>query len=215
MNKKAFSLVELAMVLVIIGVLIVMGVKTYSMVTSARVKQQLLSIDTIGNALNTYYSMYGILPGDNLSAPNGIITTSTPNSVELLIQAGLVEATDFFIKDSRQDVIGSWRFVRCVTRPGGGYTVLNSTGITAANPRGNVCLSGDNSSDVYANTFTGAPYLPESLMAGYELYYDNLDLDNGTGRQIGGTIALINSRKEFMSRLSSLTPFENYFVKVW
>jgi len=98
--KKGFTLVELAIVLVIIGLLIGGILKGRQMITNAKIKRVKSDIDGIVSAVFSYQDKYGYLPGDdpqdrfNLGATgngNGIIDTNEQVLVwRDLIAAGLV-----------------------------------------------------------------------------------------------------------------------------
>jgi len=69
MNKQqGFTLVEIAIVLVIIGLLLGGVLKGQEMIKSAKVKSQMQQIDGISAAFNTYQDKYGALPGDDANA---------------------------------------------------------------------------------------------------------------------------------------------------
>lgn len=73
-NQAGFTLVEIAIVLVIIGLLIGGVLKGQAMVQNAKVKRVVKQADEIRAAVMTFYDKYGVYPGDeNLAAipPNG------------------------------------------------------------------------------------------------------------------------------------------------
>jgi prepilin-type N-terminal cleavage/methylation domain-containing protein len=81
--EQGFTLVELAIVLVIIGLIVGGILKGQELVASARLKSTLTNIDAIRAATATFQDKYGGLPGDyfdgqaQLGTPNGI-TCSSP-----------------------------------------------------------------------------------------------------------------------------------------
>ena len=68
MKQQGFTLVEIAIVLVIIGLLLGGVLKGQEMIKSAKVKSQMQQIDGISAAFNTYQDKYGVLPGDDANA---------------------------------------------------------------------------------------------------------------------------------------------------
>ncbi|TBV83338.1 MAG: prepilin-type N-terminal cleavage/methylation domain-containing protein [Desulfobulbaceae bacterium] len=69
-GQQGFTLVEIAIVLVIVGLLLGGVLKGQSMIENARVAQAANSVNGIIAAVNTYLDRYGRLPGDdgNLAA---------------------------------------------------------------------------------------------------------------------------------------------------
>ena len=68
MKQQGFTLVEIAIVLVIIGLLLGGVLKGQEMIKSAKVKAQMQQVDGISAAFNTYQDKYGALPGDDANA---------------------------------------------------------------------------------------------------------------------------------------------------
>lgn len=64
MNRKGFTLVELAIVLVIIGLLIGAVLKGSQLVDNAKLKRQMFDLNGLYGNVYTFYDRYGSLPGD-------------------------------------------------------------------------------------------------------------------------------------------------------
>ncbi len=64
MSKKGFTLIELAIVLVIIGLLVVSVLQGQELVKQARIRKDLASIQDFRRAIETFRSKYDQLPGD-------------------------------------------------------------------------------------------------------------------------------------------------------
>ena len=104
-NQKGFTLVEIAIVLVIIGLLIGGVLKGQSMIQNAKVKRVVKSADEVRAAFYTFYDKYGAYPGDeNLTASppsdahngtgNGLIQGAEEFQMfEDLVLAGIIDGT--------------------------------------------------------------------------------------------------------------------------
>jgi prepilin-type N-terminal cleavage/methylation domain-containing protein len=81
-DQRGFTLVEIAIVMVIIGLLIGGVLKGQAMVQNAKVKRVVKQGDEVRAAVMTFYDKYGVYPGDeNLAAipPNGADTEGNGN----------------------------------------------------------------------------------------------------------------------------------------
>ena len=77
-NSKGFTLIEMAIVLVIIGIIIGAVVKGQDLVENAKSKQFASKLQAWQIALNTYYDRKGRYPGDD--AKDGIIQSGDTNT---------------------------------------------------------------------------------------------------------------------------------------
>ncbi|MDO8281803.1 MAG: prepilin-type N-terminal cleavage/methylation domain-containing protein [Thermodesulfovibrionia bacterium] len=88
-KKQGFSLVELSIVLVIIGLLIAALVKGKAVLENARIKRVIGDVETIVSAYNTYYDLYSAYPGDDKFASGRwstlVTLTDTVNAGNALI----------------------------------------------------------------------------------------------------------------------------------
>ena len=69
-NQKGFTLVEIAIVLVIIGLLLGGVLKGQELIASAKVKATIAEIDSFATAFAAYQDKYRAIPGDDRNAQN-------------------------------------------------------------------------------------------------------------------------------------------------
>ena len=72
-DKRGFTLVELAIVLVIIGIILGAILKGQALIQNARAKRVLDDMKGLEAMVWTYYDRYGVFPGDCAPAGNGRI----------------------------------------------------------------------------------------------------------------------------------------------
>lgn len=90
-NEKGFTLVEIAIVLVIIGLLIGGVLKGQSMIQNAKVKRVVKSADELRAAVYTFYDKYGAYPGDENLA------SSPPNDTNNGNGLGTIDGTEYYM----------------------------------------------------------------------------------------------------------------------
>jgi prepilin-type N-terminal cleavage/methylation domain-containing protein len=130
-NQAGFTLVEIAIVLVIIGLLIGGVLKGQAMVQNAKVKRVVKLADELRAGVMTFYDKYGVYPGDeNLAAipPNGADAEGNAN--------GQIEATETFevFRDLRLAGLISGNYTG-TTAPT--HAFGDTVGIQWVNPPGN------------------------------------------------------------------------------
>jgi prepilin-type N-terminal cleavage/methylation domain-containing protein len=78
--QKGFTLVEIAIVLVIIGLLLGGVLKGQELIKSARVKSYATTVDAVRSAYNSYMDRYRSLPGDDTGAATRFPVANFPNA---------------------------------------------------------------------------------------------------------------------------------------
>jgi prepilin-type N-terminal cleavage/methylation domain-containing protein len=74
-TQRGFTLIEMAIVLVVIGLILGMVYKGRQLIDQARVKKMAANYNKIIGAMNTFYDRYGFYPGDGCEGTGG-----NPNS---------------------------------------------------------------------------------------------------------------------------------------
>jgi prepilin-type N-terminal cleavage/methylation domain-containing protein len=84
-NQAGFTLIEIAIVMVIIGLLIGGVLKGQEMISNAKVKKVMKQADEIRAAITSFYDKYGQFPGDENSPnfPPGADTTTGNNNGQI------------------------------------------------------------------------------------------------------------------------------------
>ncbi|WP_157669509.1 type II secretion system protein [Chitinibacter sp. GC72] len=105
-RQYGFTLVEMAIVLVIIGLILGAAFKGKDLIDGAKVKNMAAQVNKMQAAFNVYYEKYGAYPGDGCAAlvttqtlcsgaKNGSLGLLENNSAPLLlVNAGILSAAD-------------------------------------------------------------------------------------------------------------------------
>ena len=114
-RQTGFTLVELAIVLVVIGLILGMAFKGKDLIDSAKVKNLAAQYNKIVAASNTFYEKYGSYPGDGCpganpanvaacnGARNGVIDTANEAAAFWVL---LVDRTNIMTVADRRSVFG-------------------------------------------------------------------------------------------------------------
>lgn len=174
-TKKGFSLVELAIVLVVIGILMGLAIKGKSLIDAANLKADINKIARIQMAVNTYFTKYDRLPG----MPSGGTATLTDKIVyDALVDEELLKYNDMVISDGSYGDISYWHFTGCSYNVDG-YLVSQS--ITSGN-RLCIFVGSVEPGNMTSTAPATNPRSKESYICSIETMIDDYNVRAGNGR---------------------------------
>ncbi|MGL4602584.1 MAG: type II secretion system protein [Iodobacter sp.] len=168
-RHTGFTLVELAIVLVIIGLILGMAFKGKDLIDGAKVKSADAGVNKIVSAMNIYFERYGAYPGDGCTAvapavPAAFVpcpvagrdgslngANEAPSAVPLMQNAGLLSASDV-----RTSFGTTWSIMQgpAGTNPVPGRSYLTSAAGAATNDERLVCAMDQQFDDGVNNSGT-------------------------------------------------------------
>jgi prepilin-type N-terminal cleavage/methylation domain-containing protein len=208
MRKRAFTIYEMAIVLVIIGIIMGMLVKGSSMIRTAELRKELWKVEKIRAALSVFERQTGQCPG-NVCADTAA-NTKYQDAITDLVDSGLISDSDFV---SNFDISSTrWALFPCIAGTGADTSYREGADASL------LCVAmykGGITTPPTASTRTNAT--PFSVLGGYELYFDDNHTDTGIGRLKkpngnSGTYSR-ESFRDFLSRTDNLS--SEYDIKVW
>lgn len=180
--KKGFTLVELAIVLIVIGLLLGMAFKGKALVDAARIKAEVNKVEKLGTAINVYYSKYDQLPG--VRGGGVILSTGTKAQdntsaaiYQTLLNEGMLKDTDF----RSNNTATYWAFIGC-NEANGTWTPVTIS------ENANLCVYRSSDLPTSFATVTNAVANPSSSgvnICQLETILDDKNLSGGDGRLVG------------------------------
>ena len=216
--KRGFTLVEIAVALVIMGLLVGLIFKGYNMTIVARNKAEAAKIERIQIAVNGYYDRFGYLPGSSSRFPDPSIQSTTMENIsKTMVYHGFSSNDDFIIKNHQRKVLAVFRFYTCYPGEVGWFTTNPSSVTTNRNLAsvGRVCLTADDLNlDINAKTLPAwTPRVPMFLVTAFELYYDDAHTMTGLGREVASIPNYMNSgynKTALLGNIAKDTMLNNY-----
>jgi prepilin-type N-terminal cleavage/methylation domain-containing protein len=165
--QAGFTLVELAIVMIIIGLLIAGVLKGQALIGNAKVTAQVAQVKAIDAATSTFKDMYAALPGDLMAqatrlpncAAGSVCNTIVPNGdgIVLPIPGSVVTATSeaggYFVELNSADLMTGLNPANGVTWGGQMPASKINGGIDVGTTPGNVLLA--SGAEAAANTMGG------------------------------------------------------------
>jgi prepilin-type N-terminal cleavage/methylation domain-containing protein len=181
--KKAFTLAELSIVLVVLGIIMAMTLKGFGVLDAARLRNELGKINKFQTAYSLYFERMGrILPGDNATEPeiDGKLD-HTP-----LYEFGLLEDdaehNRDFTANLDPNVENNIFLSLCEREPNGDNISLKNVAYDVAGKADGVCL-------VFYH------YYP-NFICGAETSYDDMKVFDGSGAYWGDAVATMQTEED-------------------
>ena len=178
MSKKGFTIVELAIVLVIIGIILAMAVKGSELVHAARIRTEVAKISKFEAAVVSYYGLTGEMP--KIRAVNDNIIDKN-----IFIERGILTEADFVFSHltiasgNEQNI--KWAFNRCQPMgdaPDRYYAALSATNFS------NICVFASVEGVMSFYPGDRAVGVDPELICNIEIIYDDKNIDDGIGRMM-------------------------------
>jgi len=178
-TKKAFTLVELAIVLVIIGILLGAVLKSQSLIGNAKEKRLHSLIQELQAGVLTYYDKYNALPGDDPQAQTHLDNNSTKNGNG---NGHIDGGYQWNCADNSKESCAIWEHLRLAD-------ILSGNGVT--NPHnpygGSITAIYRTLNGITANWFV-LSNIPKKVAQDIDQKYDDGKTDNGDIQYLGNNL---------------------------
>lgn len=136
-NQSGFTLIEIAIVLVIIGLLLGGVLKGQELINSAKVKNLATDFKNIPVYIYGYQDKFRALPGDDKDVAthlSGLGAQSAPSAASSVIGNGVIEGDWNAVGDKESNVF--WQHIRLANLAPGATTYSATTGLQPTNAVG-------------------------------------------------------------------------------
>ena len=189
MNKQAgFTLIELAIVLVIIGLLLGGVLRGQELINSAKVKNMARDFQNVQVYVYGYQDRFKVLPGDDHNASNHVVGTNPANGT----QNGIIEGTWNTATDG-DETCAIWQHVRLAGLSPGSTTISCAANNTYQPRNADGGLIGIQSVSTFAQitSMTGAYVVCSDQILGRFAAQLDTTLDDGVGNT-GAVRVIVN-----------------------
>lgn len=183
-NQSGFTLIEIAIVLVIIGLLLGGVMKGQELINSAKVKNLASDLKNTSLYIYSYQDKYRALPGDDALAASHVSTATTATTPATKIGNGLINGA-FNSTTATDESFLFWQHVRLSGIAAGGTNTADLLGYIPRNTAGGV-IGISNSTDMVITgaslaTLKGAYIICTTGVLGKFAKQLDITMDDGVG----------------------------------
>ncbi|MDR2105439.1 MAG: prepilin-type N-terminal cleavage/methylation domain-containing protein, partial [Deferribacteraceae bacterium] len=118
-EKKGFTIYELAIVLIIIGLVMAIVLKVNTIIDVAKLKRECAKFENMRSAFTVYYKQYKGLPGAENTGFSVITLADSKAAEAALLKSGLLNENDFKVGlKPASDKNYRYYFTRCIADDG-------------------------------------------------------------------------------------------------
>jgi prepilin-type N-terminal cleavage/methylation domain-containing protein len=191
-NNKGFSLIEMAIVLVIIGLLVGGILKGQELISGSKVKAAIYQINGIVAAYNGYLDRYHAIPGDDGGGTAGVASrgkswTNVPSGYNKGYLYGADNSTVFNPSPANSESVYFWQHLKAAGFiPGDPTATSVATGLLPQNPFGGLLGVGLGSASINGMSGTALSVclgrVPGKAAIQIDMQLDDGKPDSGTVR---------------------------------